>query len=74
MKNKNKIGEKTRILSASSKLWKTSKYFNTDLRLVVLGAQKNIRKRKKKKEETKKKQQQSLTFLSELYERKKTLN
>ena len=55
---------KTRILSASSKIWKTSKYFEKDLRQVVLSAQKKIRNRKKK-------HQHNLTFSSELYERKK---
>ena len=39
---------KTRILSVSSKIWKTSKYFDKDIRQVVLSAKK-IRKRKKKK-------------------------
>ena len=69
-KEKNQIGEKTRILSASSKIWKTSKYFDKDLRQVVLSAQK-IKKVEKEKKETKKKQQQNLTFLGELYEKKK---
>ena len=58
---------KTRILSASSKIWKKSKYFDKDLHQVVLSAQKKERGKK----ETKKKQQQNLTFLSELHERKK---
>ena len=39
-KEKNQIGEKWRILSASSKIWKTSKYFDKDLRQVVLSAKK----------------------------------
>ena len=57
---------KTKILSASSKIWKTSKHFDKDLRQVVLSAQK-----KKEEKETKKKQQLNLTFLSELCERNK---
>ena len=59
---------KTRILSASSKIWKwkSSKYFDKDLRQAVLSAKKN-----KKEEKNKEKQQQNLTFLSELYERRK---
>ena len=59
---------KTRILWASSKIWKTSEYFDKDLGQVVLSDQK---KEREKKKETKKKQQQNLTFLSELHERKK---
>ena len=41
MKRKKKsYRSKTRILSASSKIWKTSKYFDKDLRQVVLSAKK----------------------------------
>ena len=34
---------KTRILSASGKIWKTSKFFDKDLRQVVLSAKKITR-------------------------------
>ena len=45
----NQIGEKTRILSANSKLWrrKRSKYFDNDLHQVVLSAHKKKRKKSK---------------------------
>ena len=54
-KEENQIGEKRGFYQAVA---------------VVLSAQKNKTEEKEKKE-TKKKQQQNLTFLSELYERKK---
>ena len=62
---------KTRILSASSKIWKKSKYFDKDLHQVVLSANNKNKKEEKEKKETKRKQQQNLTFLRELYEREK---
>ena len=52
---------KMRILSASSKIWKTSKYFDKDLCQVVLSAQK-IRRRKKEK----KRNQEETTIKSNL--------
>ena len=52
MKREKSNRRKTRILSASSKIWKTSKYFDNDLRQVVLSAQKNKKEEKEKKEET----------------------
>ena len=49
-KEKNQIGEKTRILSASSKIWKrkSSKYFDKDLHQVVPSAKKNKKKTEEK--------------------------
>ena len=77
-KEKNQIGEKRGFCQPVEKKEKQanistrtsakySKYFDKNLRQVALSAQKN----KKEEKETKKKQQQNLTFLSELYERKK---
>ena len=59
-KDRNQIGEKMRILSASSKIWKTSKHFDKDLRQLFLSAKKN------KKEEIEKGNKEETTTKSNL--------
>ena len=71
MKDKNQISEKRGFCQSVAKYEKQANILTRTSAKSSSVLKKKNKKEEKEKKETKKKQQQNLTFLSELYERKK---